>query len=186
MCDFDVTGSCDVISPDHFVRGFYYSSFRRCGLNFLVLQKDNKILVHNLSIHEKLEQSTHWNILKNGAKILLLVAVALYAFQHVCTCLRACARVCVCVCEREREEREREREREHSRLRVVHACVRPYSCFWPLGMYACASACVSANRQHGCEHPGMSLYEFLFSRHLQETKLEFFSVWLVCLVFSDS
>ena len=39
VCDFDVTGSCDVISPDHFVRGFYYSSFRRCGLNFLVLQK---------------------------------------------------------------------------------------------------------------------------------------------------
>ena len=68
MCDFDVTGSCDVISPDHFVRGFYYSSFRRCGLNFLVLQKDNKILVHNLSIHEKLEQSTHWNILKNWGK----------------------------------------------------------------------------------------------------------------------
>ena len=47
-------GSCDVISPDHFVRGFYNSSFRRCGLNFLVLQKDNKILVHNLSIHEKI------------------------------------------------------------------------------------------------------------------------------------
>ena len=68
VCDFDVTGSCDVISPDHFVRGFYYSSFRRCGLNFLVLQKDNKILVHNLSIHEKLEQSTHWNILKKWGK----------------------------------------------------------------------------------------------------------------------
>ena len=68
VCDFDVTGSCDVISSDHFVRGFYYSSFRRCGLNFLVLQKDNKILVHNLSIHEKLEQSTHWNILKKWGK----------------------------------------------------------------------------------------------------------------------
>ena len=68
MCDFDVTGSCDVISPDHFVRGFYYSSYRRCGLNFSVLQKDNKILVHNLSIHEKLEQSTHWNILKKSGK----------------------------------------------------------------------------------------------------------------------
>ena len=68
VCDFDVTGSCDVISPDHFVRGFYYSSFRRCGLNFLVLQKENKILVHNLSIHEKLEQSTHWNILKKWGK----------------------------------------------------------------------------------------------------------------------
>ena len=77
VCDFDVTGSCDVISPDHFVRGFYYSSFRRCGLNFLVLQKNNKIFAHNLSIHKKLEQSTHWNILKNGANILLLVAVAL-------------------------------------------------------------------------------------------------------------
>ena len=47
MCDFDVARSCDVISPDHFGRGFYYSSFRRCGLNFLVLQKDNKILVYN-------------------------------------------------------------------------------------------------------------------------------------------
>ena len=68
VCDFDVTGSCDVISPDHFVQGFYYSSFRRCGLNFLVLQKDNKILIHNLSIHEKLEQSTHWNILKKWGK----------------------------------------------------------------------------------------------------------------------
>ena len=68
VCDFDVTGSCDVISPDHFVRGFYYSSFRRCGLNFLVLQKDNEILVHNVSIHEKLEQSTHWNILKKWGK----------------------------------------------------------------------------------------------------------------------
>ena len=67
-CDFDVTGSCDVISPDHFERGFYYSSFRRCGLNFLVLQKDNKILVHNISDHEKLEQSTHWNILKKWGK----------------------------------------------------------------------------------------------------------------------
>ena len=66
--DFDVTGSCDVISPDHFVRGFYCSSFRRCGLNFLVLQKDYKILVHNLSIHKKLEQSTHWNILKKWGK----------------------------------------------------------------------------------------------------------------------
>ena len=30
--DFDVTGFCDVISPDHFVRGFYNSSFRRCTL----------------------------------------------------------------------------------------------------------------------------------------------------------
>ena len=49
-------------------RGFYNSSFRRCGLNFLVLQKDSKILVHNLSIHEKLEQSTHWNILKKRGK----------------------------------------------------------------------------------------------------------------------
>ena len=68
VCDFDVTGFCDVISPDHFVRGFYYSSLRRCGLNFLVLQKDNKILIHNLSIHEKLEQSTHWNILKKWGK----------------------------------------------------------------------------------------------------------------------
>ena len=68
VCDFDVTGSCDVISPDHFVRGFYYSSFRRCGLNFSVLQKDNKFLVHNLSIHEKLEQSTRWNILKKWGK----------------------------------------------------------------------------------------------------------------------
>ena len=68
VCDFDVTGSCDVISPDHFVRGFYNSSFRRCGLNFLVLQKDSKILLHNLSIHEKLEQSTHWNILKKWGK----------------------------------------------------------------------------------------------------------------------
>ena len=68
VCDFDVTGSCDVISPDHFVRRFYFSSFRRCGLNLLVLQKDNKILVHNLSIHEKLEQSTHWNILKKWGK----------------------------------------------------------------------------------------------------------------------
>ena len=68
VCDFDVTGSFDVISPDHFVRGFYNSSFRRCGLNFLVLQKDNKILVHNLSIHEKLEQLTHWNILKKWGK----------------------------------------------------------------------------------------------------------------------
>ena len=34
VCDFDVTGSCDVISPDHFVRGFYYSSFRRCVTEF--------------------------------------------------------------------------------------------------------------------------------------------------------
>ena len=68
MCDFDVTGSCDVISPDHFVRGFYYSSFRRCGLNFFVLQKDNKILVHNLSIPKKLEQSTNWNIFKKWGK----------------------------------------------------------------------------------------------------------------------
>ena len=68
VCDIDVTGSCDVISPDHFVRGFYYSSFRRCGLNFFVLQKDNKILVHNLSIHKKLEQSTNWNIFKKWGK----------------------------------------------------------------------------------------------------------------------
>ena len=66
--DFDVTGSCDVISPDHFVRGFYNSSFRRCRLNFLVLQKEYKILVHNLSIYEKLEQSTQWIIQKKWGK----------------------------------------------------------------------------------------------------------------------
>ena len=77
VCDFDVTGSCDVISPDHFVRGFYNSSFRRCRLKFLVLQKDYKILVHNLSVYEKLEQSTHRIIQKSGAKILLLVEIAL-------------------------------------------------------------------------------------------------------------
>ena len=59
MCDFDVTSSCDVISPDHFVRGFYNSSFRRCRPNFLVLQMEYKILVHILSIYKKLEQSTN-------------------------------------------------------------------------------------------------------------------------------
>ena len=48
VCEFDVTSSCDVISPDHFVRGFYNSSFRRCRPKFLVLQKEYKILVHNL------------------------------------------------------------------------------------------------------------------------------------------
>ena len=68
LCDFDVTSSCDVISPDHFVRGFYNSSFRRCRPNFLVLQKEYKILVHNLSICEKLEQSTHWIIQKKWGK----------------------------------------------------------------------------------------------------------------------
>ena len=45
VCDFDVTGSCDVISLDHFVRGFYDSSFRRRGLNCFGRQKNNKILV---------------------------------------------------------------------------------------------------------------------------------------------
>ena len=59
---------CDVISPDHFVRGFYNSSFRRCRPNFLVLQKEYKILVHYLSIYEKLEQSTHWIIQKKWGK----------------------------------------------------------------------------------------------------------------------
>ena len=68
MCDFDVTSSCDVISPDHFVRGFYNSSFRRCRPNFFVLQKEYKILVHNLFIYEKLEQSTHWIIQKKWGK----------------------------------------------------------------------------------------------------------------------
>ena len=68
LWDFDITSSCDVISPDHFVRGFYNSSFRRCGPNFLVLQKEYKILEHNLSICEKLEQSTHWIIQKKWAK----------------------------------------------------------------------------------------------------------------------
>ena len=68
LCDFDVTSSCDVISPDHFVRGFYNSSFRRCRPNFLVLQKEYKILVHNLSIYENLEQSTHWIIQKKWGK----------------------------------------------------------------------------------------------------------------------
>ena len=59
------------------VRGFYNSSFRRCRPNFLVLEKEYKILVHNLSMYEKLEQSTHWIIQKSGAKILLLVVIAL-------------------------------------------------------------------------------------------------------------
>ena len=68
LCDFNVTSSCDVISPDHFVRGFYNSSFRRCRPNFLVLQKEYKILVHNLSIYVKLEQSTHWIIQKKCGK----------------------------------------------------------------------------------------------------------------------
>ena len=68
MCDFDVTSSCDVISPDHFVRGFYNSSFRRCRPNFLVLQKEYKILVHILSTYKKLEQSTHWIIQKKWCK----------------------------------------------------------------------------------------------------------------------
>ena len=92
VCDFDVTGSCDVISPDHFVRGFYYSSYRRCGLNFLVLQKDSKILVHNLSIHEKLEQSTHWNILKKWGKD--------FTFGSGCTvprCSPSNSKIVVCV-----------------------------------------------------------------------------------------
>ena len=31
----------------------------------------------------------------------------------------------------------------------------------------------------------ISLCVFLFSRHIHETKLELFSVWLVCHVFSD-
>ena len=31
-----------------------------------------------------------------------------------------------------------------------------------------------------------SLYVFMFSGHIQETKLELFSVWLVCHVFSDA
>ena len=31
----------------------------------------------------------------------------------------------------------------------------------------------------------MILCMFLFSRHIHETKLELFSVWLVCHVFSD-
>ena len=63
------------------MRGFYYSSFRRCGLNFFVLQKDNKILVHNLSIHKKLEQSTNWNIFKKWGKD--------FTFGSGCT-VRAC------------------------------------------------------------------------------------------------
>ena len=47
---------------------FYNNSFRRCRPNFLVLQKEHKILVHNLSIYEKLEQSTHWIIQKKWGK----------------------------------------------------------------------------------------------------------------------
>ena len=60
--------SCDVISLDHFVRGFYNSSFRRCRPNFLVLQKEYTILVHILSTYKKLEQSTHWIIQKKWGK----------------------------------------------------------------------------------------------------------------------
>ena len=37
-------------------------------MNFLVLQKEYKILVHNLSIYEKLEQSTQWIIQKKWGK----------------------------------------------------------------------------------------------------------------------
>ena len=47
---------------------FITASFRRCRPNFLVLQKEYKILVHNLSIYEKLEQSTHWIIQKKWGK----------------------------------------------------------------------------------------------------------------------
>ena len=35
---------------------------------FFVLQKDYKISVHNLSIYEKVEQSTHWIIQKKWGK----------------------------------------------------------------------------------------------------------------------
>ena len=37
-------------------------------MNFLVLQKDYKILVHNLSMYEKVEQSTLWIIQKKWGK----------------------------------------------------------------------------------------------------------------------
>ena len=37
-------------------------------MNFLVLQKDLKNLVHNLSVYEKLEQSTQWIIQKKWGK----------------------------------------------------------------------------------------------------------------------
>ena len=109
--------------------------------------------------------------------------VCMHACVCACTCVCVCARVCVCVC-----------------VCVGVVCVRAcacvscthvraiiYSCIWPLWMYACTSVRVLAHMRHGCEHPGP--YEFkrvLFSRHIQETKLEFFSVWLVRPVFSDS
>ena len=56
----------------HFSRSlctrFYNISFRRCRPNFLVLQKEYKILVHILSTYKKLEQSTHWIIQKKWGK----------------------------------------------------------------------------------------------------------------------
>ena len=44
------------------------SSFRRCRPNFLVLQKEYKILVHILSTYKKLEQSTNRIIQKKWGK----------------------------------------------------------------------------------------------------------------------
>ena len=72
LCDFDVTG------PDHFVRGFLTALSGAVEWIFLVLQKEYKISVHDLSICEKLEQSTHWVIQKKSGKD--------FPFGSDCTC----------------------------------------------------------------------------------------------------
>ena len=78
---------------------------------------------------------------------------------HAPVCVRPCrARMCV-----------------HSFmcLTTMDVCVRLCLCIRHIcGMDVSILAC-------------MSLCVFLFSRHIHETKLELFSVWLVCHVFSD-
>ena len=141
----------------------------------------NEFVFHLFFFSKKKTKQTECIIMYLHSASCLTDKFTLDVCNSNCLRLRACAhtraraRVCVCVCAR-------------ARVRVVHARVCSHSCIWPLWMCACASVCVSTHMRRGCEHPGM--YEFirvfLFSRHLQETKLEFFSVWLVCHVFSNA
>ena len=93
--------------------------------------------------------------------------------MRVCArvCVRVCVCVCVCVCV------------ACARVLCVHVCALIHV----FGHCGCMRAPVSVYAhiwRHECEHPGMYGFKrVFFSRHIQETKWEFFSVWLVCPVF---
>ena len=88
-----------------------------------------------------------------------------YAFK-MCVCVRA--PVCVYACVLCTHVRALIHVFDHCGYMCAPESVYPHICGMDVSILACISSCV-----------------FLFSRHIHDTKLELFSVWLVCHVFSE-